>query len=337
MFDKRLMGKHEREIVQKAEKIAVKLINNEELSFEEKDHPFNKLNKKFVDIIKEKYPNIKKAEHLGNQYNTIGDICLILEDERTIFIELKYLKTGFGTLCNISQNALTQLDIYNCESWSDFRKKRKHAQTVRNFLDQFDYPDEIRDDKTKKSIYEKATYLKRIINPEGKDIEPLCEEIIKNGSQYSENKKLAARIILNIINFDRKIKLEYLSLLKNSYVNKEKLKRFCFLILTGTHTIRDLKENMNKDLEGLLEKTRNYKIYYLYKESLEIKEETNLNEYGKILRNDIEVRIKENQTSLIVYSLIDNKREKIIRISFHWKNKFQGIQTPCLNIFRYMV
>ena len=79
---------------------------------------------KFIPIVKSNYKNIKKAVAVGNTYNSPGDVILHFNNGDKRYLELKFLeKSGYGTLANISQDALTLLGIYNCESWSCFRKE----------------------------------------------------------------------------------------------------------------------------------------------------------------------------------------------------------------------
>jgi hypothetical protein len=328
------MGKHEREIVEEAEKIIVKLINKVTLTSLEEKHEFINLIVAFSKKIKEEYPNIVKSEHIGNSYNSLGDISIFLKNGNQKFIELKFLESGFGTLANISQNALTELNIFKTRSWSSFREEKNHSNKIIEYLNKYNYPNgKIKNHDSKNKIYEKADFLKKIIESGTKNVEPLCKKIILDKNEYSEEKKLAAEIILKIINFDKEIKLEYMKLLKESFYDEEKLKLFCFLILTGTHTIKDIQENISKNVNLLLKNISNYEIYYLYKKNNQILKEDNLEFLKRILNNKIGIRIEDNQTNLIIYSE-NTKKENIIRIVFHWKNKFQGIQTPCLNIFK---
>jgi hypothetical protein len=134
---------------------------------------------------------------------------------------------------------------------------------------------------------------------------------------------------------DRASKIEYLSVLKNSKLNKDKLKKFTFLILTGSHTQKILNSEILKDFSSLKDNIDNYNVYYLYKRTLSIDKENNLDNLYKIFENDIGIEIKGNETNLIIYSLDGNIRTDLIRVVYHWKNKFQGIETPCLNIFKF--
>ena len=329
------MGKHERKIVEEAEKIITKLLKREKLTNKEEDHPFNKLNYKFTNLILKKYPDIIDVEHIGNHYDTRGDICITLKNSRKIYLELKFLDTGVGTLCNISQNALTILKIYNCKSWSDYRTLENHEYNIKKEFENFKYPQNINSMTTKSKIYKQAEYLKKDILkiPEKQKSETICADILEHPKKYTPDKILAADIILKIIKYDKQIKIKYLDLLSKSKYDESKFKLFCFLILTGIHTMPLLSKELNKNIDELFRNAENYNVYYLYKKTNEIEEEKK-SKYADIINNPISISVNPEETSLSVFSIYDhNIKKKIISISLNWKNKFQGIETPCLNIF----
>lgn len=103
------MGKHEREQIEKAEKIIVKILNSQELTSSDRNNYWIEHAFAIAKKIQEDFPDIKKARHLGNRYDNTGDI-LILSNKKEIFIETKMsdTKTGIGTKANISQDALTE-------------------------------------------------------------------------------------------------------------------------------------------------------------------------------------------------------------------------------------
>jgi hypothetical protein len=327
------MGKHERGIVEEAEVITSKLINRENLTKKEKSHPFISLIVKFVGIIKNNYKNIKIAKTIGNGYSTPGDLYLELNNGEEKYIELKFLeKTGKGTLANISQNALTSLGIIDAQSWQSFRDNNKHTENVVKMLNTY-FLGKV-DSKKLSSVYKAASELKKKIKVGKRNTEKVCKEVLSSNDSSSEERKVS-NLILKIIKFDRELKIKYLNILNNSQFNKERLKKFTFLVLTGCHKQEFLEEDMRKDFSLLSDKVNSYEVYYLYKETLEIKKETDLANLFKIFENDIDIEIKSDQTSLIVYTLLKNNiRKKLLRVVYHWKNKFQGIKTPCLNIFK---
>lgn len=329
------MGKHERAIVEEAEIIAATLINNEDLSSIQKKHQFLNLIKSFVKVIKLEYKNISRAVAVGNSYDSPGDIRLELKDGKKRFIELKFLeKNGSGTLANISQDAMTSLGIFDCQSWSSFREKTKHRQAVIDSLNKFKYPFGVilvADSESK--IHKAASYLKEVINAGTRGVEGVCRDHLKT-IKSSHDQRLASEIILEIIKMDKASRVKYLSILKSANLNKERLKNFVFLLSTGSHTQEDLAAEINTNFISLVAGDVNYDVYYLYKETLTIKKEEGLNNLHEMFDRDIDIDIKESETSFVIFSKKGSERINLIRVVYHWKNKFGGIQTPCLNIFK---
>jgi len=133
---------------------------------------------------------------------------------------------------------------------------------------------------------------------------------------------------------DKVSRKKYLSVLNKSEINKDRLKKFVILLLSGFHTQKILSVKMEKKL-SLDKADKNYDVYYLYKKTGQIVKEYGPEDLYKISSECFDIEIKEGETNLVVF-LVDNKtRVNLIRIVFHWKNKFGGIETPCLNIFKF--
>ena len=117
--------------------------------------------------------------------------------------------------------------------------------------------------------------------------------------------------------------------------NEDNLKKFVLLIMLGRHTgafFEKFKKNSAEEV--FLKIPDNYFVFYVNKNTQEIKTLDNMRTKLKtILENKIITEFPNNETNTIVCSIINKKKEKLLRIVFHWKNKFQGIETPCLNIF----
>lgn len=328
------MGKHERSVVEEAEEIAAILINGKKLTALQEKHPFINLIKGFAKLIHKEYKNIKNAQAVGNSYNSPGDIILHFKDGNKKYIELKFLeKSGYGTLANISQDALTLLNVWNCESWSSFRKRTSHRKKVRNLLNQFNYPfGLIGESDPESKIHKAAGYLKDVIVAGDRNVEGVCKEVLLS-SCVSREAKLASQIILDIIKMDKNSRREYLSILNKSEINKEKLKKFVILLLDGSHTQKILSVKMNKSLS--LDDNKNYDVYYLYKETDQIVKEYGPTDLYKISEKKFNIEIKNGETNLVIFLLDGDKKINLIRVVFHWKNKFGGIKTPCLNVFKF--
>lgn len=193
------MGKHERDLIEKAEKIIVKILNSKRVSSRDKKNRWFNHASSIAEGIKKDFPKIKSARHLGNRYDNTGDILIIFNSNKN-FIETKMSDTrlGVGTMANISQDALTENHLFKGRimSWSAFRLEKKHEVWVDNYLDKFEnYPRKIlkiSNPKTRRE--EKARHLR----------EP----------REKGNKK-AKNILESIREKDRREKMKYLTYLSS--------------------------------------------------------------------------------------------------------------------------
>ncbi|KKU50778.1 MAG: hypothetical protein UX74_C0040G0002 [Parcubacteria group bacterium GW2011_GWA2_47_10b] len=313
------MGKHERQQIEGAERIIVKILNAQKLNNADKENVWFEHALALAKRVKGDFPNIQEAKHLGNRYDNIGDI-LIVSDNGQFFIEIKMSASphGTGTKANISQDALTENNLFvgKPKSWSEFRDKKGHEKIVDGLLNKFPkYPKNILKIENPPSLRgEKARYLRKLA---------------KN------KKRVAVKILNNIHGVDKAEKIEYLNYLKEQKQLSEMIKRFFVLIKLGVHRKDELKELMgDKDFFDLAE---NLLVYY-----------SNLHE-GKILisKEDVGKKIKDilgksddfriifpnSLTHCKLIGFRGNLTQPLLQIVLHWKNIAQGIMTPCLNIF----
>jgi len=313
------MGKHERQSIEEAEKIVVKILKKQNLNFsDKKNHWFAHAIAIAKRIVKD-FPNIASASHLGNRYDNTGDI-LILSKGNEFFIETKMsdTKTGVGTKANISQDALTENHLFEGQpkSWSEFRQMKKHEKWVNDYLDQFAaYPNNIlniTDSILMKE--EKARYLRKLK---------------KKGNQEAVN------ILNSIHERDKKEKIEYLTYLSSQKQNKEMVKRFLILIILGIHKKEELKKLIHKD--NFFEEIKNLIVYYsnLDEGKILVRKENVGERIEKIVGRYSEYKVvfPEGLTHCKLVGMKGKTLESLLQIVFHWKNIAQGIKTPCLNIF----
>ncbi|MBI3930413.1 MAG: hypothetical protein HY325_00165 [Chloroflexi bacterium] len=338
------MGKHEREDVYIAENILNDLLNGETIDQARKRHEFYRYADALFHRIKNDFPMMKRSHHIGNVYGTsVGDIKLNLPSEE-VYLELKFLASGSGTRASMGQDALTDFGLFigeNILSWSEFRERKDHTGWVMRELNKFEpYPKEIVYKTGKNAIYEKANYLKkRILGINNENTKTFAEAVLRDKTS-SKNKITAAEIIVQIMEKDRREKIEYLNYLKTLKQNKDNIKKLLFLILAGAHTYESLKLQWEIDLNQIIGTLRHeYFVYYIYKSTLSTKVEDFSTKLNHLLDKEIYMSFHENQTNVLL-SFVDrlNIEIPILRIVFHWKNKFQGIETPCLHIFddRYL-
>ncbi|MCG2808900.1 MAG: hypothetical protein L6275_00970 [Candidatus Portnoybacteria bacterium] len=311
------MGKHERQLIEEAEKIVEKILNSRSLGAGDKRNPWFNHAVCAAKQIKKDFPNISSTKHLGNRYDNTGDI-LIISNGKKIFIEIKMsdTKSGVGTKANISQDALTEncLFVGKMKSWSDFRKEKNHNKWVDDYLSKFNrYPQKI--SKIGNSAIqreEKARYLRNL----------------------KRNKK--SKIILkDISERDRSEKLEYLNYLSAQKQDGETIKRFFILILLGIHTKEILFELIKE--KNFFEEVQNLFVYYAnyHKDKIIIRKEDAGDRVSKILNrySNFKIIFPDGLSHCKIAGAKGDKSEPLLQIVFHWKNVAQGIKTPCLNIF----
>jgi len=331
------MGKYERGDIFIAEQIVDKLLNGVDVPEKLRRHKLFSHAEALAERIKRDFPNIRKSYHVGNIYGTsLGNIKLELLDGRSVFLEIKFLSGGTGTRANIGQDSLTKFGLFegkNILSWKAFREKKSHEIWVEEKLDEFmNYP------PSYKTIYEKASYLKSVLNTRGGESAERAANRVLSDQTLPGEKALAAKIVKEIVNRDHEEKLEYIEYLETLKQNHENIKKFLYLILAGVHTERHLRVMWNKPLSEILEVLgHEYCVYYIFKVSLRVTVEDLTKKLRNLMDNDTFISFRKAD------ALISFKDERIgevpiLRIVFHWKNIFQGIKTPCLNVFdeRYL-
>jgi len=227
-------------------------------------------------------------------------------------------KAGIGTKANISQNALTENDLFsgNVKSWSEFREDKKHEAWVDSYLNSFlKYPKKIL--KITNSTLrreEKGRYLRGLK---------------KKGS------KQATEILSRIREKDRIEKIEYLNYLKEQKQQEEMIKRFFILMILGVHTVEALKGLIKND--NFFQEAENLFVYYSNVSRGRVivrREDTGSRMKGMIENfSSFKIVFPDNVSHCKIIGIKNGDEHPLLQIVFHWKNIAQGIKTPCLNIF----
>lgn len=316
------MGKYERRDIELMEKGVANILMGKKPLIKP-THKWYRHMLGFVRFIKKNYPSFKKAKHIGNQYGGLrGDIKIWQKNGSVKYIELKASETRFGkgTLANISQNAVTEYGLIANKkgekilSWREFREKENLRNKIESFLDVYKYPKKIDFD-------EKA-------------------RLIRKNAKRGDKKAIAIKKL--IVNIAKKDKKEYINYIREFQSNEDNLKKFLFCMLNGIHVKNDIVDFMTKT-----------KIDNLKKSSALI-----ITLYGNVKRGKVFITKEKNKIGILlnqykdfkfsfpeelgdkVYTYIgcnkrkqDNKEVKILGLVYHWKNIFQGIKTPCINVF----
>jgi hypothetical protein len=312
------MGKHERQQIEEAEKIIVKILNSQKLNSSDRKNYWINHAFAIAKKLQEDLPDIKKARHLGNRYDNTGDI-LILSNREKLFIETKMsdTRTGIGTKANISQDALTENHLFEDKpkSWSEFRQDRRHEEWVSAYLNQFTkYP----------------KYILKITNPILQK-----EEKARYLRGLKRKNKKAANILNMIHERDKEEKIEYLNYLKRQKQQKEMIKRFFILITLGIHR-KEVLESLIKN-DNFFQEIQNLFIYYsnIFREKIVVRKEDAGKRVKRVLEqfSDFRIIFPKGVTHCKIVGIKKRGQQPILQIVLHWKNIAQGIKTPCLNIF----
>lgn len=308
------MGKHERGQIRRAEEIIVKILNGKPINLVDRKNLWFDHAVKIAETLKQDYPSIVLATHLGDIYDNASDISIKMANGTILFIEVKMseTKSGVGTKANMGQDSLTNFGLFigDVISWSQFRDSKKHTLWVKKYLDIFkNYPSNFKEiGSINKLIEVRARYLR---DNSGKEILAMIQRR------------------------DRREKIEYLKYLKQQKQDHENIKKFYILLMLGVHKEENIlklikRSNLISELENLI-------VYYSNSNQGDIvitKEDVG----GRIInlvKNSIFILCfpSKNTYCVIIRKKSDNTTEKLLQIVFHWKNISQGIKTPCLNIF----
>lgn len=313
------MGKHEREQIEEAEKIVVKILNNKKLSKSDLKNHWLKHAHAIADKIKSDFSNINAAKHLGNDYSTIGDISF-LSNGHEVIIEIKMSdkSSGLGTKANISQNALTENKLFegNVISWSEYRDRKGHDLWVGEYLDKF------------KKYPAKISNIKNVQNNK--------EEKARHLRSLKSKNKTAAKILNDIQKKDREEKEEYLLYLSKQKQVPENIRRFLSLIVLGIHKKEEMSALINSD--AFIERAQKLILYYgnLSGDKINVTTQDVSSSLKKILSKFqyFKINFSPNVTNCKLVG-VDKKENTtpLLQIVLLWKNIAQGIKTPCLNIF----
>lgn len=108
------------------EKLTTKIANGEDIPENLKHNGELKLAEKLAGRIEDEFPNLIELEQLGNNYDTLGDLVIKLE-ENEIYIEAKFVTSTNETLANLGRHFLIKIDLL------------KDAKHVSQFRDDIGY------------------------------------------------------------------------------------------------------------------------------------------------------------------------------------------------------
>ena len=194
---------------------------------------------------------------------------------------------------------------------------------------QGEYPSNLGSGSINNQIKKKGAFLKK------KFIEKTGNKNIANiVCKYINTPSISqvASIICTIIKLARQDKIDYLNYLKDFEQDPEHIKKFIIAMYIGYHTREQLNHILNLKYNNIFKILNTYYVYYTNerKGKILVSKDDLGKEIQEIIKSDVKIAFADDQTNCIIQS----NDKKILRVVYHWKNKFQGIQTPCLNIFK---
>ncbi|MEZ3162808.1 hypothetical protein ABNG03_02540 [Halorubrum sp. RMP-47] len=329
------MGKHERGWVEATEKLTAQLANGAEpdADLEEQGRP--DLAEALADRLRSDFPDLTAVRHAGNSYDSLGDLIVESADGET-FVEAKFVASG-GTRANLGQDTLTQFELFEgATAWSDFREEIGFPEDREALLREFDdYPDDVRDWSYKSAVYDRAKHLKNVLDvSRGQNTGSRADEVLAD-PDATETEREAARIVNAILDLDREEKLAYFDHLRAADQNPRNVETFAHLIVCGYHTADALEEHFDDDLDEIkrLLEADAYRLYEVNKNSGTVSVENPSELLAGFDWQDTRVEIPEDGTSVSVVTGSPDDRRRVLNVAYNWKNKFQGIQTPSMNVF----
>ena len=300
------------------------------------DNPWKAVGNQVVEEIRDDFSAITEADQIGGSLNTLGDIKLATEDGSTVYVETKFVKNGGGTLANLWGDALTDLGQFNdAMSWSEFRRNTNHSGWVNSHLDRFSYPSTFDfPEGNKTNRYKKAGHLKDVIGwTKGQETDEAADEI-KKSQDSTEDQLLAADIILNITTLEEEEKLNYLRYLNQKEQNSEIIKRLSILLILGIHTKEKIMGYADTAISELQVEAEKYIMYVGRRNDGSVVKWNPEDFIDSLLDKEFSCRFDEDNTSIKIVTSWNGEQKPLLRASLHWGNKFQGIETPSIRVFR---
>ncbi|SFR30903.1 MULTISPECIES: hypothetical protein [Halorubrum] len=329
------MGKHERGWVEATEKLTARLANGAEPDADLGDRGRLDLAESLAERLRSDFPRLTAVRHAGNSYDSLGDLIVETPGGET-FVEAKFVASG-GTRANLGQDTLTQFELFEgATAWSDFREEIGFPEDREALLREFDdYPDDVRDWSYKSAVYDRAKHLKNVLDvSRGQHTGSRADEVLAD-PDATEPQREAARIINAILDLDREEKLAYFDHLRDAEQNPRNVETFAHLIVCGYHTADALEAHFDDDLDEIkrLIETNSYRLYEVNRNSGTVTVENPSELLAGFEWADTRVEIPEDGTSVSVVTGPPDDRRRVLNIAYNWKNKFQGIQTPSMNVF----
>jgi hypothetical protein len=112
------------------------------------------------------------------------------------------------------------------------------------------------------------------------------------------------------------------------------IKRFSILLILGVHTKKKIKEYSETPIEELHNETDLYMMYIGNRDDNTIRDMKPMDYISRLIDKEFSYRINiQDTSSLEIVTEWEGEEKPILSASLNWKNKFQGIENPSVNIF----
>lgn len=328
------MGKHERGDIWTFEREVCAAFNRGDMDIERTGTVWDQFGEVVLDAAYDAFPG-SHAQHVGNDYSCPGDIRFRREDDTEAFLELKLSESqfGVGTALNAGQNILTAVLARPVDpklvSWEQWRVQEGYGQAI---LDQLCGLAPGLLAPSCRSLSAQISRTWRALTKRG---------ILRKGhdSKWTGDSSVD-RALRQIELLARKSKCSYLEFLEsNAEFPSERLAAFLLAILEGVAKQPEMKAYVDEVAPRLVAgEWQRYAAsdFHVF--------------YGNIHNSEPQVRAgTRDYTSGIaaapgqfsldlgggrrVAAVLLGAGVPLFRFHLHWKNKLQGIETPCVNGF----
>ncbi|RMD58405.1 hypothetical protein D6833_12925 [Candidatus Parcubacteria bacterium] len=328
------MGKHERGDVWAFERAVCEAFNRGEMDIERTGTVWDCFGAGILEAAYDTFPNCV-AEHVGNDYSCPGDIRFLWRDGSVSFLEIKLSESskGVGTALNAGQNLLTAVLARPCcpklISWEEWRVQKGFGQRILACLCALapGMPPQPGRSLSAKIVRTWRELVKRGVLRKG------------TGTKWSGDPPVD-QVLQTIESIARESKCSYLEYLEEqAEFPSERLAAFLLAVLEGVAKQQEMRAFVDEIAPRLAAGEwecfvgSDFHVFY-----------GNIRNGKPIVQSG-----KKGYTSEIVASprqfwldcgggqrasaVLNGSAGPLFRFQLHWKNKIQGIETPCVNGF----
>jgi hypothetical protein len=322
-----------RDAVDAEEQWVANLLNGDQTAEQLKQKGNEEAVQALVKSIQADFPVYSHAEHRGAEYNDLGDLKLIRDGDSDIYVELKNVEEGLGTLSNTGKVLVAEFDLVGgARGWDKFRADRGFSDWRAKQLDRFDYPD-LSDIKGNNEKEKRARFLRdEVLDYSAGATINTATSVLEDPNTTSREQK-AAEIVKNIYTRAEEGKHDYIEYLDKKSQNEENIRKLAILLLCGVHKHDLIKKYWDHSVTELESALDEYRIYIYNQQADEVFTKNPITYIESLSERDFDIKFPTNKSSMKIRIEDDGEYVPFLRISINWGNVFQGISTPSANTF----